>query len=57
MNKKVTFIGSGIIGAGLAVNAVMHGDIVTVWYRRDYEKLESRIKDIFRIFIYQYNIF
>ena len=51
MNKKITFVGSGIIGAGLAVNAVMHGDSVTIWYRKNYEKLEANLKSIFSIFI------
>ena len=50
MANKITFIGSGIIGSGLAVNAVMHGEEVTVWYRRNFEKLEKTIRDIFRIF-------
>ncbi len=48
--SNVTFIGSGIIGAGLAVNAVMHGEDVTVWYRRNFEKLENSIKNILKIF-------
>lgn len=51
MAKNITFIGSGIIGAGLAVNAVMHGDNVTVWYRRNFEKLENSVKTILQIFI------
>lgn len=48
--KKVTFIGSGIIGTGLAVNALMHGCDVTVWYRRNYEKLETQLKTILKVF-------
>lgn len=51
MNKKVAFIGTGIIGSGLAVNAVMHGYDVSMYYRRNFEKLESSVKDIFGIFV------
>ncbi len=50
MANKITFIGSGIIGAGLAVNAVMHGEEVTVWYRRNFEKLKDNIRSILQIF-------
>ena len=49
-NKKVTFVGSGIIGAGLAVNAVMHGWDVWVWYRRNFEKLSDSVKTILKVF-------
>lgn len=48
--KKVTFVGSGIIGAGLAVNAVMHGWDVWVWYRRNYEKLSDSVRTILKVF-------
>lgn len=49
-NKKVAFVGSGIIGAGLAVNAVMHGWDVWVWYRQNFEKLSDSVKTILKVF-------
>lgn len=50
MNHNIAFVGSGIIGAGLAVNAAMHQDRVTIWYRRNFEKLEGNLDKILQVF-------
>lgn len=51
MKRKIAFVGTGIIGSGLAVNAIMHGEDVYMYYRRNYEKLESSVKKIFSVFV------
>lgn len=51
MSRNITFIGAGMIGAGLAVNAVMHGENVTVMDQRPYEEIAPGFQNIFRIFI------
>ena len=48
--KKAAFVGTGLIGAGLAVNAVMHGYDVFMYYRRNFESLAERVRGILRIF-------
>ena len=49
--KKIAFVGTGIIGSGLAVNAAMHGHDVYLYYRRNFEKLRKSIRDIFDVFV------
>jgi len=49
--KRAAFVGIGIIGSGLAVNAAMHGYEVRMFYRRDLELQRKRVADIFQIFI------
>ena len=52
MNKrKIAFVGTGIIGSGLAVNTVMHGYDVAMYYRRNFEKLQNSVKSIFDVFV------
>jgi carnitine 3-dehydrogenase len=49
--KKVAFIGSGIIGSGLAVNALMHGYPATLQTRSQTEKMKNRVSRIFDIMV------
>lgn len=51
MKKKITFAGAGMIGAGLAVDAVMHGDQVTVMDQRSFRELEPGFRRIFGVFV------
>lgn len=51
MKQKIAFVGTGIIGSGLAVNAVMHGYDVYLYYRRNPDKLFASVKDILQIFV------
>jgi carnitine 3-dehydrogenase len=44
--KKVAFIGSGIIGSGLAVNALLHGYPATLQTRSQTEKMKDRVARI-----------
>lgn len=48
---KIAFVGTGMIGSGLAVNAVMHGNDVRMYYRRNFEKLESSVKKTLSVFV------
>lgn len=49
--SNITFVGAGMIGAGLAINAVMHGERVTVMDQRNYEDIEPSFLGIFDIFV------
>jgi len=49
--KKVAFIGSGIIGSGLAVNALLHGYPVTLQTRSQVEKMKNRVAHILELFV------
>ena len=51
MNKKMTVVGGGIIGAGLAVNALMHDFDVCIYDIRPAEELEPGMRDIFSVFV------
>ncbi len=51
MNRNITFIGAGMIGAGLAINAVMHGENVTVMDQRAYEDIAPGFQTILQIFV------
>ncbi|MDR1574174.1 MAG: 3-hydroxyacyl-CoA dehydrogenase family protein [Clostridiales Family XIII bacterium] len=44
--KKIAFIGSGLIGTGLAVNALTHGYSVTLQTRRRVDKMKERVAHI-----------
>lgn len=48
---KVAFIGSGIIGSGLAVNAMMHGYPTFLQTRSQVEKMKARVAHIFDIMV------
>jgi len=48
---KVAFIGSGIIGSGLAVNALLHGYPVTLQTRSRVEKMKNRVAHILELFV------
>jgi len=48
--KKAAFVGTGLIGTGLAVNAVMHGYDVHMFYRRNLEALQDRVRASLQIF-------
>ncbi|MDR2355235.1 MAG: 3-hydroxyacyl-CoA dehydrogenase family protein [Clostridiales Family XIII bacterium] len=49
--KKIAFVGSGIIGSGLAVNALTHGYPVTLQTRSRVEKMKSRVAHILEILV------
>ncbi|MDR1797448.1 MAG: 3-hydroxyacyl-CoA dehydrogenase family protein [Clostridiales Family XIII bacterium] len=49
--KKVAFIGSGIIGSGLAVNAMLHGYPTTLQTRSQVEKMKNRVAHILELFV------
>ena len=48
---KVAFIGSGIIGSGLAVNALIHGYPVALQTRSQVEKMKNRVAHILELFV------
>lgn len=48
--QKIGIVGAGMIGAGLAVNAVMHGYDVWVYDLYNFDKLEGRMKSILQVF-------
>ena len=48
---KVAFIGSGIIGSGLAVNAMLHGYPTTLQTRSQVEKMKNRVAHILALFV------
>jgi len=48
---KVAFIGSGIIGSGLAVNALLAGYPVTLQTRSQVEKMKNRVAHILELFV------
>ena len=48
---KVAFIGSGIIGSGLAVNALMHGYPAFLQTRSQVEKMKGRVAGILDLFV------
>ena len=48
---KIAFVGTGMIGSGLAVNAAMHGCETALYYRRNLEALQERIKNAFNTFV------
>ena len=48
---KIAFVGTGIIGSGLAVNAAMRGMDVAMFYRRNPEQLKDRVKGIFDVYV------
>ncbi|MGI6072274.1 MAG: 3-hydroxyacyl-CoA dehydrogenase family protein [Lachnospiraceae bacterium] len=50
-NEKVAFIGSGMIGSGLAVNAMMHGYKTYLQTRKQVEKMKNRVIHIFEIMV------
>jgi carnitine 3-dehydrogenase len=47
--KKIAFVGSGLIGTGLAVNALMHGYPVTLQTRSRVDKMRERVAHILDI--------
>ena len=51
MSQKVAFIGSGLIGAGLGVNAALNGYDVYFQTRKNTQRAESLISSAFDIFI------
>jgi len=50
-NGRAAFIGSGFIGSGLAVNAMMHGYTTTLQTRRQVEKMKARVARIFDVMV------
>lgn len=51
MKSKVAFIGSGMIGSGLAVNAMMHGHPTFLQTRSQVDKVKSRVAHIFDVMV------
>ena len=51
MDKNAAFIGMGMIGAGLAVNAVMHGYQVSTFDLRSADEQRMCVKNILDIFV------
>ncbi len=51
MKKKVAFIGSGLIGSGLAVNALLHGYEVALQTRSRVELMKTRVDHILNVFV------
>lgn len=49
--QKVAFIGSGIIGSGLAVNAMMHGYPTTLQTRSRVEVMKNRVAKILSVMV------
>lgn len=50
-NVKVAFIGSGMIGSGLAVNAMMHGCRTFLQTRSQVDKVRGRVAHIFDVMV------
>lgn len=48
---KYTVLGPGIIGSGLAVNAAMSGNDVTLYGRKPFEAIRGKIDEILDIFV------
>ena len=48
---KVAFIGSGIIGSGLAVNAMLSGYPTTLQTRSQVDKMKNRVAHILELFV------
>lgn len=48
---KIAFVGTGMIGAGLAVNAAMKGHEVFLFYRRNLEQLQQRLERNMNVFV------
>lgn len=48
---KLTFLGPGIIGSGLAINAVMNGNDVTLYGRRPLAETRGKLDEVFDIFV------
>lgn len=48
---KITVLGPGIIGSGLAVNAAMRGNEVTLYGRRPFAQIRGKLDDILAIFV------
>lgn len=51
MKKKAAFIGSGMIGSGLAVNAMMHGYETWLQTRSQVDKVKGRVAHIFDVMV------
>jgi carnitine 3-dehydrogenase len=49
--NKIAFIGSGIIGSGLAVNAMIHGYPTYLQTRSQVEKMKNRVANILKIMV------
>ena len=47
MPQKVAFVGSGLIGAGLAVNSALHGKEVVLQTRRNVDRCNSLVTGAF----------
>jgi len=48
---KYTVLGPGIIGSGLAVNAAMYGNDVTLYGRKPFDQIRGKIEEILDIFV------
>lgn len=48
---KIAFVGTGMIGSGLAVNAAMNGCEVAMYYRRNLDQLQERVKNALNTFV------
>ncbi len=48
---KLSFVGTGMIGGGLAVNAALHGYDVSLYDLLDPEKVKTNIRGIFNIMV------
>ena len=48
---KLAFLGPGIIGSGLAINAVMNGNEVTLYGRRPLEQTRVTLDQVFETFV------
>ena len=44
----ITLVGSGMIGAGLAVNALMNGHPTIIYDVIDLEKVKKTVQDVFK---------
>jgi carnitine 3-dehydrogenase len=49
--SKVAFIGSGLIGSGLAANALLHGYPAALQTRSRVETMKTRVNHIFDVFV------
>ena len=48
---KIAFVGTGMIGSGLAVNAAMHGCGTAMYYRRNLDQLQERVRTALGTFV------